>query len=291
MGGAMVRGAGSKVVAGAGALGVRGAGAGLSEAGKRRRVAPVRFEAGPATTEGSAARAAAKAEAVVEGAAAAMSGAGRRPTPEAFRVVACGERVQVAGAPKRSARGDLVFDDFPTFRPSLSPDQVIRAGSFGGIYFNPRGGKAGIKGRVVDVGTEEYPPEWFQGLAKDAYAGRRYRKEVNKYGVVAGQDQAFWESKGWIIPQDPRGWFQWYTRFYLGRRTADDARQVSRWNGVAGAKGRWKAALLNTCLRQGRNWDDARASPVIRQTLLHWGCEVTQRDWDEHLARLSAKSK
>jgi len=282
----MVRGAGSKVVGGGRALGAVG-----SRAGKRVRVAPVRYEAGPAKSEGAAERAAAKQAAVAQGAAAASkAGSGGRPTPEAFRVVACGERVAVAGAPKRNARGELVFDDFPNFRPTLSPDQVIRAGSFGGIYFNPKGGKAGIKGRLVDVGTEEYPAEWFSGLPRDSYAGRRYRKEVNKHGVVAGQDQAYWEEKGWIIPQDPRGWFQWYTRFYLGRRTADDARQVSRWAGVAGAKGRWKAALLNTCLRQGRNWDDKRSSPVIRQTLLHWGMEVTGRDWDEHLARLKAKA-
>lgn len=111
--------------------------------------------------------------------------------------------------------------------------------------------------------------------------------------VKAGQDQAFWEDKGWIDKQDPRGWFQWYCRFYqgkdgtrgcltvacaafarcchcpltgaavaaaaaahrclptatthvpTGRRTADDARQISRWKGVVGDKGRWVRALCN----------------------------------------------
>lgn len=66
-----------------------------------------------------------------------------------------------------------------------------------------------------------------------------------------------------------------YCRFYLGRRTADDARQISRWAGVTGAKGRWKRALLNKIVASNARWDDASISPVIRQTLLHW-CACTR---------------
>ena len=164
-----------------------------------------------------------------------------------------GQSISMPPAPKRDSRGGLVFEDFPLFRPTLTPEQVIRMGSFGGCYFHPRGGKPGILGRTVDVTHKEFPSTWFDGLRMEEYAGRRYRTaEINKYGVKAGQDQAEWERKGWIIPQDPRGWFQWYCRFWMGRRTDDDARQVSRWVGVAGKKGRWKTvrAATESCLQR-----------------------------------------
>ena len=61
--------------------------------------------------------------------------------------------------------------------------QVIQAGSWGGIYFNPRGGRAGIHGPSVDVTHEEFPADWFEGLPVDAYRGKRYNKRRNKYGV------------------------------------------------------------------------------------------------------------
>ena len=61
--------------------------------------------------------------------------------------------------------------------------QVIQAGSWGGIYFNPRGGRAGIHGPSVDVTHEEFPADWFEGLPVDAYRGKRYTKRRNKYGV------------------------------------------------------------------------------------------------------------
>jgi hypothetical protein len=63
---------------------------------------------------------------------------------------------------------------------------------------------------------------------------------------------------------------QWYCRFYTGRRSDDDARQISRWRGVVGDKGRWMRALANKVVRSNKRWDDATVSPVIRQTLLHW---------------------
>ncbi len=79
------------------------------------------------------------------------------------------------------------------------------------IYFNPKGGRAGIiSPKGVKIDHAEFPAEWFAGLPADSYRGRRYDKAINKYGVNAGQNQAAWESKGWIKPElDPRGWFQW----------------------------------------------------------------------------------
>ena len=74
------------------------------------------------------------------------------------------------------------------------------------------------------------------------------------------------------------GRFQWYCRFYMGRRCDDDERQIGRWSGVAGPKGRWKRALLNKVVASNARWDDASISPVIRQTLLHWAFEITEAD-------------
>lgn len=157
---------------------------------------------------------------------------------------------------------------------------MIRAGSFGGCYFHPRGGKPGIlhPEEGVDIDPTEFPASWFAGLDPVMYASRKYNVPTNKYRVKAGQGQAEWEKSGWITPQDPRGWFQWYCRFYLGRRTQDDARQIGRWSGVAGVKGRWKRTLLNKIVAANVRWDDGDVSPVVRQTLLHWAYEVTQQE-------------
>ena len=111
--------------------------------------------------------------------------------------------------PKRDSAGRLVFPDHPVFRPRFTPRQMIEAGVFGGCYFNPRGGKKGILGPSVDIDAREFPASWFEGLPERLYLSRKYNISTNKYGVKAGQDQAFWEEKGWIDKRDPRGWFHW----------------------------------------------------------------------------------
>ena len=154
-----------------------------------------------------------------------------------------------------------------------------RQGSWGGCYFHPRGGKQGVRG-PCDIDAKEFPREWFEGAAPREYRNRRYARETNMYGVKAGQTQQYWEEKGWIDARDPRGWFQWYCRFYLGRRLRDgeDDRQISRWRGVCGEKGRWKRNLINKIIDRNARFDDSIVSPVVRQTLLHWACEVTAED-------------
>jgi hypothetical protein len=94
-----------------------------------------------------------------------------------------------------------------------------------------------------------------------------------------------WESSGWISDIDPYGWFQWYCRFYMGRRSSDDARQISRGNGVAGVKGRFRNQLIGRCSRARKCFDDVSISPVIRQALLHWGYELTEKDADIYTSR------
>ena len=82
-------------------------------------------------------------------------------------------------------------------------------------------------------------------------------------------------STGWIRAQDPYGWFQWYCRFYMGRRTEDDTRQIKRWKSF---DGRWKSNLVNQIKRKKTSFDDFSVSPTIRQSLLHWGIEITKKD-------------
>ena len=67
----------------------------------------------------------------------------------------------------------------------------------------------GLRQGGIPIDVTEYPAEWFEGVPKSMYLSKRYNIPTNKYKVKAGQDQEFWESKGWIDPQDPRGWFQW----------------------------------------------------------------------------------
>jgi hypothetical protein len=120
-------------------------------------------------------------------------------------------------------------------------------------------------------------------------------------------NQAAWESSGWIHQIDPRGWTQWYFRFFNGRRIADtsstitydndgemdeggeDMRQMKRWRGVCGDKGRWKTNLLNKIVRAHADVDDAKISPVSRQTLLHGGYESNDVDLEKQRKKLKGK--
>jgi len=218
---------------------------------------------------------------------------------------------------ERDESGKLFFPNSPDFRPALTPRECLLRGVFGGCYFNPKGGKEGIFGRSVAIDHTEFPAGWFESpLSEDMYQARRYLATRNRYGVKSGQDQAFWESKGWIHERDPRGWFQWYCRFYqgsplagpptqptqapyltlylalfitdtsvflsstAGRRCDDDERQIKRWAACAGAKGRWRGQLCGKVKKEGKAWDDEMVSPVIRQTLLHWAYELNAVDWE-----------
>lgn len=183
--------------------------------------------------------------------------------------------------PRRNKHGELQFDDHPEFSPNLTPEEVLKNGSFGGTYF--RTISSVVTGQTYRDAWKEFPKEWFEGLdVPTQVASAKYRVNQNKYKVECGNDLDFWESSGWIKPVDPFGWFQWYCRFYLGRRCDDDTRQISRGNGVMGPKGRWRTSLSNKCINSGRPLeeavDDPSISPKVRQLLQHWGYQLTLKD-------------
>jgi hypothetical protein len=174
------------------------------------------------------------------------------------------------------------------FHPNLTPEEVLRAGSFGGTYFRPiTSAVTNVRYNAKDVLKDTVHPSWIKGLdQKTQLTSSTYRPQMNKFGVKCGGSLGMWESSGWIADCDPYGWFQWYCRFYQGRRCSDDARQVSRWLKSAGPKGRFRSQLCNKILAANTSHDDRSISPVIRQTMLHWGLDITPQVLEQHKKRV-----
>jgi hypothetical protein len=132
----------------------------------------------------------------------------------------------------------------PDFWPELTPQEMLEMGIFGGKY-------------MTDC-RDEFPASWF---AKAKLSPARANPKLNFFGVGASQSLAEWRRKGWIHEDDPRGWFQWYCRYYRGRRGPDDERQVKRWRAmtrhIAQIKAKCRPADWTCHTRQ-------------RQALLHW---------------------
>jgi hypothetical protein len=173
------------------------------------------------------------------------------------------------------------------FHPNRTPEEVLRAGSFGGTYFRPiTSAVTNISYKSSEVLKDTVDPSWISGLNKSSMlTSMKYSTTVNKYKVKCGGSLGMWESSGWISNSDPYGWFQWYCRFYSGRRCSDDVRQIKRWCKSAGLKGRFRSQICNKILAAGTVCDDVRISPVIRQTLLHWGLEITDDVLNKHRNR------
>jgi hypothetical protein len=199
---------------------------------------------------------------------------------------------RVGKLPRRNRRANAVFhfEDEESFTPNKSPEEMLREGVFGGSYFRPlRSRKLGI---VIEGDWEELPKEWISGLNVERYlTNPEYDAEINKFHRSCGQSIEEWEAAGWISHEhDVRGWFQWYCRFFQGRRCDDDERQISRWRKCVGETGRFKRTLLKQYGRAGvrtveeddEDEDDERPgiSPVVSQTCLHWAFEVRQDDLD-----------
>jgi hypothetical protein len=136
----------------------------------------------------------------------------------------------------------------PTFRPQLAPQAMLELGVFGGKY-------------MTDC-AEEFPAAWFRSAK---LCRHHHDPALNYFGVNASQPLSYWINKGWIYHEDPRGWFQWYCRYYLGRRCPDDERQIRRWHAFR----RHLAQLKANCRARD---DDCR--PRQRQALLHWAYDA-----------------
>lgn len=185
----------------------------------------------------------------------------------------------------RNNDGEYVCDDYPDFRPNLSPGDMFQKGAFGGTYFRD----ITIDGRLYKDAWKEFEHTgWFSGLCIETQvASQDYDPSLNCYKVRCGQSLDVWLAKKWIKPQfDSHGWVHWYCRFFKGRRCADDQRQISRWIACAGRSGRWKRNLIAKCVRSGKAYNDHGVSPVVRQTLLHWAYELTEKHFEEYKAQL-----
>jgi hypothetical protein len=135
----------------------------------------------------------------------------------------------------------------PLFKPDLTPKQMLALGVFGGVYMRDC--------------VKEFPKEWFTKAKFQIKGEKKGNAKLNYFGVRASQPLSVWRKKGWIYKEDPRGWFQWYCRYYMGRRCADDERQIKRWRAMV----RHIAQIKYHC-RVG----DASCRRVQRQALLHW---------------------
>ncbi|HBG77466.1 MAG TPA: hypothetical protein DDW84_01260 [Phycisphaerales bacterium] len=133
----------------------------------------------------------------------------------------------------------------PGFRPQLTPKEMLQLGVFGGKY-------------MTDC-RDEFPDDWFKNakLSPD-----KHDAKLNFFGVDASQPLSVWRDKGWIYPDDPRGWFQWYCRYYVGRRLdEEDQRQIKRWRAMT----RHIAQIKLNCKK-----GDLNCRKKQRQALLHW---------------------
>jgi len=132
----------------------------------------------------------------------------------------------------------------PEFRPELTPKEMLELGVFGGKY-------------MTDC-RAEFPAAWFKNAR---LCSQRHDPDLNFFGVNASQSLAVWREKGWVYHEDPRGWFQWYCRYYMGRRCPDDFRQIKRWKAMT----RHIAQIKKHCKK-----GDLNCRRKQRQALLNW---------------------
>ena len=133
----------------------------------------------------------------------------------------------------------------PEFTPQLTPLEMLQLGVFGGKY-------------MTDC-RKEFPKSWFTHAK---LSPKRRDRSLNFFGVDASQPLSVWRKKGWLHPDDPRGWFQWYCRYYMGRRMPDeDRRQIKRWK-----------AIRRHVRQVERNCEPGELTcrKRQRQALLHW---------------------
>ncbi len=135
------------------------------------------------------------------------------------------------------------------FKPELTPKEMLELGAFGGRYMRDC--------------RKEFPEDWFKKAKLHPEGKPGHSLELNYFKVDASQPLAVWREKGWINEEhDPRGWFQWYCRYYMGRRLPEeDRKQIKRWKAIK----RHIAQIKKNCRKQ-----DIKCRPKQRQALLHW---------------------
>jgi hypothetical protein len=159
------------------------------------------------------------------------------------RIVVVNDTMQRGYRYECAAPVGRAFD--PEFQPELTPREMLRLGIFCGKYMTDS--------------RDEFPASWF---AHAKLATGRRDCSLNCFGVDASQPLKVWRAKGWIRPDDPRGWFQWYCRYYMGRRMPEeDRRQIRRWKAIR----RHVRQIERNC-----EPGDLTCRRRQRQALLHW---------------------
>jgi len=130
------------------------------------------------------------------------------------------------------------------FKPELTPKQMLSLGIFGGKY-------------MIDC-KNEFPKDWFNNVK---LSPNFHNPKLNYFKINASKSLKYWVEKGWIYHEDPRGWFQWYCRYYMGRRCLDDVRQIKRWKAM-------KRHITQVTKNCPKGLIDCRRKQ--RQALLHW---------------------
>jgi hypothetical protein len=135
------------------------------------------------------------------------------------------------------------------FKPSLTPKQMLSLGVFGGKY-------------MTDC-RKEFPKDWYK---KAKLSPEFHDPEINFFKINASQPLSVWRKNGWIFSEDPRGWFQWYCRYFMGRRIPnEDSRQIKRWKSFV--------ARHIGALKKGCKKGDLTCRRKERQALLHWAID------------------
>lgn len=164
-----------------------------------------------------------------------------------------GDQVLVRDKMQKGYRYKLVRPfgkDFDAeFNPDLSPSEMLKLGVFEGKYLNDC--------------VKEFPKEWYEKAMKKL-SPEKADASINYFGIKSRQPLSVWRKKQWIMPGDPdvRGWFQWYCRYYIGRRDEIlDRRQIKRWKAFR----RHAAQIKKNCVPA-----DTTCRPKQRQALLQW---------------------